>query len=158
MNYYICVRNAIQKFEELACKVAIEGGTLNLTLLSLSGVLFGYSLPLAALLISFGSIFTSISLGFLAWFYSKLLAVSVETAKNLEDDIFPPTWNSNLKEKKMGKMLAHNLDDFVTIFGKRLAGKYTWKVFRLEFGILVSMGLFLFFFYLWPFLFPPIDC
>jgi hypothetical protein len=158
INYYVCVRNTVQKFEELACKVAIEGGTLNLTLLSLSGVLYGYSFPLAALLVSAGSISTSICFGFMARFYSKLLEVSVDTAKNLEDEIFPPAWASNLAKNEMGKKLTYNLDDFGRILGKRLAGKHTWKVVLLEFGVLFSMGLLLLIFYLRLFLFPPVDC
>lgn len=129
-----------------------------MALLSLSGALFGYAFPLAALLVSFGSMSTSICLGFLAWFYSKLLAVSVDTAKNLEDEIFPPAWNSDLAKNKIGKKLSHNLDDFGRILGKRLAGKHTWKVVLLEFGVLFFMGLALCIFYLRLFLFPTNDC
>jgi len=101
---------------------------------------------------------TSICLGFLAWFYSKLLAVSVDTAKNLEDEIFPPAWNSDLAKNKIGKKLSHNLDDFGRILGNRLAGKHTWKVVLLEFGVLFFMGLALCIFYLRLFLFPTNDC
>lgn len=129
-----------------------------MALLSLSGVLFRYASPLAALFVSFGSMSTSICLGFLAWFYSKLLAVSVDTAKNLEDEIFPPAWNSNLPKNKIGKKLSHNIDDFGRILGKRLAGKHTWIVVLLEFGVLLFMGLALFISYLWLLPFPSIDC
>lgn len=157
MNYYICVRGTIQKFEELACKVAIEGGTLNLTVLSLSGVLYGYSFSLAALLVSFGSIFTSICFGFMARFYSKLLEVSVDTSKKLEDEILPSAWSSvenKMGKKLMGEKLTHNLDDFGTIFGMRFAGKHTWIVILLEFVVLSIMGLALLIFYLWSFFAP----
>jgi len=138
--------------------VAIEGGTLNLALLSLSGALFRYAFPFAALLISVGSIATSICFGFLTWFYSKLLAVSVDTAKNLEDEIFPRTWNSNLAENKIGKKLSHNLDDFGRILRRRLAGENTWIVVLLEFVVLFLMGLAMFIYLLFLLLSPPVDC
>ena len=145
MDYYICIRETIQKFEQLAAKIAIEGGTLNLAILSLSGVFFRYSFYLAALIVSFGSIFTTISLAVMARFYSKMLGISVKTAKKIEDEIFPETWNSC---EEMGKKFTQNLDD-CKLFGTKLAGEQTWKVILLEFVVLLLMGHVLFFFYLW---------
>ena len=145
MDYYICVRNTIQKFDELVCKVAIEGGTFSLALLSLSGIFFRESFCLAAMIIAFGSMSTSFCFGVMATFYSKLLGVSVEIAKGIEDEIFPATWNPT--EEDVGKKLTYSIDMHGKLFGKRLAGKNTWKVIILEFGILFAMGIILFFFY-----------
>jgi hypothetical protein len=140
MDYYVCIRESIQKFESLACKIAIEGGTLNLAMLSLSGVFFRYSFYLAAVIISFGSIFTTVSFGVMARFYSKMLGISVKTAKKIEDEIFPESWNSC---EEMGKKFTQNLDD-CKLFGTKLAGDQTWKVILLEFIVLFGLGLVLF--------------
>lgn len=154
----MCIRNTVQKFEELACKVAIEGGTMNVALLSLSGIFFQYSFYLAATLVSFGSMFTTICFIIMTSFYSKLLEISVETAKKMEDDIFPKAWDSTQKE--MGKKLTHNLDEYGKILGMRLAGKHTWKVVLSVFIGLFTVGAILFFVYLLYTLnlFPLTDC
>lgn len=158
MDYYVCIRNTIQKFEDLASKVVIEGGTLNLALLSLSGIFFRYSFRVAAIIVCLGSIVTTFCFGLMAWFYLRLLGISVETAKKMEDEIFPPAWNPS--EEEEGKKLTYNLDQFCTIRKWRVAGKRTWIVVLLEFGIIFSLGLFLILVYLFyaPHLLPPTDC
>jgi hypothetical protein len=154
MDYYLCIRGSVQKFDELACKVALEGGTLNLAVLSLSGVFFQYSFYFGAAIVSFGSVVTTICFSIMAWFYSKLLGISVETAKRIEDELLPESWGSC--KEKMGKKLTQNLDDYCRIFGSRLAGTQTWKVVLSEFIVLLFIGLILFFFYLSKMLLPTV--
>ena len=156
MDYYVCIRNTIQKFEELACKVAIEGGTLNVALLSLSGVFFRYSFLDAAKVACIGSMATTGIFMWMAMFYSKLLGISVETAKKMEDDIFPRAWNAG----KEGKKLTYNLDELGTLLGFKLAGKHTWKVVLLGFfGLLILGGFLLFIYSFCPsHSLPPTDC
>ena len=153
MDYYVCIRNTIQKFDELASKVAIEGGTLNLGVLSLSGVFFRYSFFEAAMVACLGSIATTIIFGLMAMFYSKLLGISVETAKKMEDEIFPQGWNAGAE----GKKLTYNLDKLGTLLGIKLAGKHTWKVVIAEFVVLLFLEIALFIFYVLHLL-PPTNC
>lgn len=156
MDYYVSIRNSIQKFEELACKVVIEGGTLNLALLSLSGIFFRYSLCEVAKIVCLGSMVTTFCFGLMAWFYLKLLGISVETAKKMEDEIFPSAWNPS--KGKEGKKLTYNLDQFCTFCGWKVAGKRTWIVVLLEFGVIFCLGLFLLIVYSSCCQLPPIDC
>lgn len=126
MNYYTLVRQNIQKFDELVTKIAIEGTAFNVGLLVLSGVFFDQAFYIAAVIICAGSAAITFCLILMTLLYTKLLEISVEIAKELEDEILPESWSSNGKE--YGKKLTRGLDEFGKICGKKVAGKHTWKV------------------------------
>jgi hypothetical protein len=143
MNYYVCIRESIQKFDELLFRIAVEGGTFSLALLSLSGIFFSNSFFLAALIVTLGSILTTFCFSIMAWFYSKLLGEAVNKAQQIEKELL---------NNESG--LTCSIENNVKFFGRKVAGVHTWKVVMLEFVVLFLMALILFFFYLWQFFIP----
>jgi hypothetical protein len=139
LTYYVSIRESISKFDDLLFRIAVEGGTLSIGLLSLSGIFFQEKFLFAAGIVSIGSIVTTLCFSFMAWFYSQLLGKAAETAKKIEKQLF-----------------CHNesitclIDDEVKFGGRKLAGGGTWLVVMGEFILLLVLAIALLIFYSFP--------
>ncbi len=89
LRYWITVRGTIQKFDDILTKLSFQGLTLLAGALSVTGYLFLQRLMLIAMLVSGGIILVGITLAFHTWLYFRLLEKAVETAIQIEDEMFP---------------------------------------------------------------------